>query len=254
MPKRRPSGPRGGSAPKKPRDKKFCERWLVHFDKKLAYTEAGFKANPKNIDGQAGRKLERFMEYLRPFQEAKAREVARLVTLEQEDILKAMSRKAVFDPGEYVERSAEPLLEEIGRGKKKITRVREWHGRPVHAERMKPFTELTPEQRLTVEITGQVGDQITYRLPTHREQHAAQVAIGRQFGMFLDKLIIERHQSRGGHQTLALEGVPTTKLQEITWQLLPFVGQEFASRLGFTLEDIEEAKARVVATQPKRPD
>lgn len=234
-------------APKKEQDKLFCKKYLEHFDRQRAYKEAGFGGPPGIIAQNSARKLNRFEAYLRPLQEAKAREVAKALVLDQETILQAMSRKAVFDPGDYVEKSAEPLLETVKDGKAKVTRTRMWHGKPIYGERMKPFHELTAEQRMTVEITGTVGDQVQYRLPTTREQHMAQVAIGRQFGMFLDKLIIERHQSKGAHNTLQLNDVPTGQLQALTMELLPFVGQEFASRLGFTLEDIEEAKKRVVS-------
>jgi hypothetical protein len=243
------------TTPTRKRDKLFCERWLEHFDNQRAYIEAGFQADrSEKIAYYSARKVNRFMEYLRPLQEAKAREVAKAIVVNQEDILKAMVRKAVFDPGDYVEVDPNPMLETVGKGKNKTTRVRTWNGRPVHAERMKPFHKLTPEQRLTVEITEFIGDQVQYRLPTHREQHAAQVALGRQFGMFLDKLIIERHQARGAHNTLALDDVPTHELQQITLRLLPYVGQDFASRLGFTLEDIEDAKKRIVAEVPMRPN
>lgn len=234
------------AAPKLERDKLFCKKYLEHFDRQRAYREAGFKGSSSLIAQNSARKLNRFEAYLRPLQEAKAREVAKILVLDQDAILQAMSRKAVFDPGDYVEKTAEPLTETVKDGKAKVTRIREWHGKPIYGERMKPFHELTEAQRLTVEITGVVGSQVQYRLPTTREQHTAQVAIGRQFGMFLDKLIIERHNSKGAHNTLQLDNVPTQQLQSLTWELLPFVGQEFASRLGFTLEDIEEAKQRVV--------
>ena len=239
---------RGFNRPRTARDVLFCKKFLEHFDKERAYREAGFIAkNPTTVTAGSSRKLAKFADYIRPLQEAKAREVAKVLVLDQESILQAMSRKAVFDPGSYVEKSAEPLTETVKEGKTEVTRPRLWQGKPLYAERMKPFHELTVEQRMTVEITGVVGDQVQYRLPTTREQHAAQVAIGRQLGMFLDKLIIERHNSKGANNTLQLQNVPTAQLQNLTFELLPFVGQELASRLGFTLEDIEEAKKRVVS-------
>jgi hypothetical protein len=235
-------------APKKERDKLFCKKWLEHFDKDRAYREAGFKSKALALSTLASKKLNRFMEYLRPLQEAKAREVAKLLVVNEEQILQAMSRKAVFDPGDYVEISKEPLTETVKQeGKPDLTRVRTWHGEPIYGERLKPFHKLTPEQRMTVEIIETVGEQIRYRLPTIREQHQSQVALGRQFGMFIEKLILEHRAAKSAHNTLALTNVPTTELQQMTFNLLPYVGQEFASRLGFTLEDIEEAKKRVVS-------
>lgn len=233
--------------PKNDRDKLFCKRWLETFDTRRAYAEAGFRGSKGSITINAPRKLAQFMEYLRPFQEAKAREAAKILLVDQEQVLTAMSHKALFDPGDFVERSAEPLTVTVKEGKRKVTRTRLWDGKPVFGGRMKPFFDLTPEQRLTVQITGVVGEEIQYRLPNTREQHTAQIAIGRQFGMFLDKLIIERSQAKGAHRELDIKDAPTSALKQLTLDLLPFVGQEFASRLGFTLEDIEEAKKRVVS-------
>lgn len=240
-------------APTTERDKLFCRRWLESFDKDRAYREAGYKAGPKDVAKLASRKLSRFAEYLAPLQEAKAREVVKAIVIDQEIILKEMARTAVFDPGEYIETTAEPVIEQVKVGKKKVQRILTWDGQPVYGSRMKPFERLTPEQRMTVEVTGIVGNRVEYRLPTIRERTQAQVHLGRQYGMFIERLIIERRNSMAASGREDFEGVPTPELQNLRMNLLPYVGQEFASRLGFTLEDIEEAKKRIVAEVPAKP-
>jgi hypothetical protein len=229
--------------PRTDRDRKFCERWLVHFDHKRAYKEAGFSMNRAG-PAEAAKKLEQFTEYLRPFKEAKAREVAKVLVVEQEDVLKAMSRKAVFDPGDFVETSDTAKTQTVSDPEtgELIEQPVVWEGKPIFASRLKPFESLTSEQRQTVEIVADSGGEVRYRLPSIREQHTHLISLGRQYGMFIEKLITERHLHRHNHAHMQLDGVPTAKLEDLTLELLPYVGAEFATQLGFTQQDIEEAR------------
>lgn len=232
--------------PRDDRERKFCERWLVHFDHVRAWREAGYKFPEKNSGSHTARAvklLERLSPYLKPFQEAKAREIAKKMVVDDEQVLLSMSRKAVFDPGDFVETAATPKTRVFaGDDGKEKTETVEWYGKPVFAARLKPFHELTPEQRMSVEIVGDSGGEVRYRLPDVKEQHQYLTSIGRQFGMFLEKLITERHYHRHSHAHLDLKEVPTAELQQLTKKLLPYVGQEYASQLGFTPEDIEDAR------------
>lgn len=226
------------------REHKFCRLWLEHFDHRKAYEQAGYsiKHNPAQLSAKL---LERFTEYLRPLREQKARVLAERLVLDQEGILKTMARKAVFDPGDFVETSAKPIeYEEKVKEGKSVMKVREWHGQPVFASRLKPFHALTAEQRMAVEIVSDSGGEVTYRLPNAREQHTYLTSIGRQMGLFHEKLIMERHYHRHNHAHLELDNVPTNRLQALTHELLPYVGVEFAQQLGFTQEEIEEAAKR----------
>jgi hypothetical protein len=117
---------------------------------------------------------------------------------------------------------------------------------------MKPYSDLTPEQQAVVEITSQEGDRIRYRLPSIREQHMYFTSIGRQFGLFAEKLILERHNHQHTHQHLTFEGVPSTKLVSLTRQLLPLVGLEFAQTLGYTAEDVEAASKDEGVLMPEK--
>lgn len=222
-------------------ERKFCERWLHHFDHVRAYKEAGFK-NTRNNAQMAAKLLERLDKHLRPLREAKAREVAKLLTASDEDVLKAMSAKAVFNADDFVEVATSPKTRTIKIGDKESIEPIEWDGQPVFASRLKPWEKLTPDQKRTVEVIGDSGGEVRYRLPNTREQHQYLTSVGRQYGMFLEKIIQEKHFHRHQHQHLEIEAMPTAKLQSLTAQLLPFVGQEFASQLGFTPDDIETAR------------
>lgn len=228
--------------PRTDRDRLFCERWLIHFDKDRAYREAGF-AGGAGMGKRALDKLERFAEYLRPLREAKAKLVAERLMVDSQQVLEGMVKKVFFDPTTFYERTEKPLTELVKvLGKdEKVEQVSMWHGKPVYGERMKPYSELTPEQQAVVEITSEAGDRIRYRLPSIREQHTYFTSIGRQFGMFAEKLILERHNHNHQHHTLDFTGVPTQKLFALQRQLLPLVDPEFARLLGYTPQDVEDA-------------
>lgn len=228
--------------PQTERDKAFCERWLIHFDKDRAYKEAGFKWGRQG-GNQALNKLERFADYLRPIREAKAKLIAERLAIDSEQVLQGMVKRVFFDPTSFFERSQQPLthMVKLAGAKEKSEQPRTWHGAPVYAERLKPYSELTPEQRAVVEIVSDTGDQLRYRLPTIREQHTYLTSLGRQFGMFAEKLIVERHNHKHQHHHLDFANVPTAKLNALTRQMLPLVDAEFAQMLGYTPEDVAEA-------------
>jgi Terminase small subunit len=242
--------------PQTDRDKVFCERWLIHFDKDRAYKEAGFTTTSNRAGNLALNKLERFADYLRPIRDAKAKIVAERLMIDADQVLQGMVKKVFFDPTSFYERSPQPLTHMVAvEGKKeKVEQVRTWHGSPVYGERLKPYSDLTPEQRAVVEITSDAGEQLRYRLPTIREQHTYLTSLGRQFGMFAEKLIIERHQHKHQHHHLSFNDVPTAKLNALTRQMLPMVDMEFAQMLGFTPEDVAEAAKDegVVMTVPEK--
>lgn len=239
--------------PRNDRDRLFCERWLTHFDKDRAFREAGFAQN-RSAGHNALKKLERFAEYLRPLREAKAKIVAERLAVDSEAVLQGMVKKVFFDPTTFYERSSAPLTEWVReQGKKEKTeRVRLWDNKPVYGERMKPYSELTAEQRAVVEITSAAGEQIRYRLPSIREQHTYFTSIGRQFGMFAEKLILERHNHQHVHAQLDFANVPTTKLLSITRQLLPLVGLEFAQTLGYTADEVAAAAREDGVLMPEK--
>jgi hypothetical protein len=229
---------RNSGFPKTDRDKLFCERWLLHFDTARAYKEAGFI---NHTGSEALNKLERFADYLRPIHDAKAKLVAERLMIDSEGVLQKMKAQVFFEPGDFYERSSEPLTKTVTVKRKKVEQVVTWDEQPVYGERLKPYSDLTSAQQAVVEITSTAGDRIHYRLPTISERHQYLSSLGRQFGLFADKLIIERHKHQHVHTHLNFEGVPTVKLNRLTRQLLPLVGLEFAQTLGYTAEDMDAA-------------
>ncbi len=234
--------------PRTPRDKKFCDRWLIHFDHVRAYKEAGFggSKDKRNYSTHALAKLRRFEDYLRPLQQAKAQVVAKRLTVSSEDVLDQMTRAATFDPREFLEVSDEPIMKKVKDEKGQETeQISLFAGRPRYASRLRPLHELTAEQAAVVQVIGQVGDEVIYRLPTVRERHAALTSVGRQLGIFLDKVIWESHQYRHRSFSLQVEQMPTDKLTGAVRQLLPFVGPDFAAQLGFSQEEVAEAITQI---------
>jgi len=232
----------------------FCERWLIHFDKDRAYSEAGF--NPRSMGGTGpGIMLERFAEYLRPIREAKIKLMAQRLVVDSDKIIAGMSQKVFFDPTTFYERASKPIMEwvDVPGCKLEVERVVTWDDKPVYEERLKPYSDLTPEQQAVVQITSTKGGRIHYRLPTIAEQHTYLTTLGRQLGMFAEKIILERHNHQHTHQHLSFDGVPTGKLQALTRQMLPLVGLEFAKQLGYTEAEVEAAalEETVIATQQK---
>lgn len=228
--------------PQSDQEKKFCERWLIHFDKDRAFREAGY-ANTAGAGNRALSMLEKFADYLRPIREAKAKIIAERLAIDSDQVLQGMVKQVFFDPTSFYERSTEPLTESVKEKghKEPMERVKMWHGKPIYAERLKPYSDLTPEQRAVVELTGELAGRIQYRLPTIREKHMYLTSLGRQFGMFSEKIIFERHNHKHTHHHVSFEGVPTQKLARLTQQMLPLVELEFAQSLGFTLDDVEAA-------------
>lgn len=241
------------TAPQNEADKLFCERWLIHFDKDRAWREAGFSWNAA-AGTAALNKLHKFAEYLRPIREAKAKLIAERLVVDSDQILQGMVKKVFFDPTTFYERTTEPLtqLVKVANQKDKVEQVITWDGQPVYGERMKPYSDLTQEQREVVEITSAAGERISYRLPTIREQHTYFTSIGRQFGMFADKLIMERHNHQHQHHHLDFTDIPTAKLTRLTQQLLPLVDVEFAQLLGYTPEEREAAAKEDGVLMPQK--
>lgn len=234
----------------------FCERWLIHFDKDRAYTEAGYSRTSNGGTG-AGAMLERFAAYLRPIREAKIKVMATRLAVDTEKIIAGMSQKVFFDPAAFYERASTPEVEwvSVPDCKLQVERVVTWDGKPVYAERLKPYSDLTADQQAVVQITNADGGRIKYRLPNIAEQHQYLTSLGRQLGMFAEKLIVERHNHKHTHAHLEFTGVPTQKLAALTRQMLPLVGLEFAKQLGYTAADIAAATAEdaVIAVVDNTP-
>jgi hypothetical protein len=181
-------------APQTEGEQLFCERWLIHFDKDRAMREAGLSTTA-NGGTRAGAMLDRFAEYLRPIREAKVKLMAERLAVDAEKIVAGMSQKVFFDPTSFYERASKPRVEwvDVPGCKLEVERVVTWDDKPVYDERLKPYSDLTAEQQAVVQITSTEGGRIKYRLPTIAEQHQYLTTLGRQLGMFAEKIIMERH-------------------------------------------------------------
>ena len=245
-------------SPRDARDKLFCERWLEHFDHIRAYQEAGFKGTRTKLSVRAKNKLERFAAYLTPLQQAKAQIVAQKVVTSQDDVLKAMARVAFVNPLEYYVKTDFPVTRKR-KVKEKIndvvveTEVEEpvvVAGCTIYQVRAKQINELTPEQLSAVEVhhhprTG----ELTWRLPDLHIRTVNRKMLGQNVGLFLEKVILQ-NQTNTTNVQLNVQAIPSDKLTELVHELLPLVGAEFAQFLGFTMEEIEAAKPRVIEHQP----
>lgn len=236
------------------RDVKFCARWLEHHDARRAYREAGFVTAPNN-DSKGKEKVKKFWPYLEPLMAAKARVVAERIGVTNDTVLREMAAKALYNPGDYLEVSPETLTytkkdEKTGL---EVKVDQTWFGKKQREVRYKPLEELTVEQLRAVEIITGPGGRLSYRLPTVREQHQYLQSLGRQMGMFMDKIILENRQTLHQHAHLHLENVPTAMLEQLRTQLLPLVGEDFARQLGFTPQEVEEAAKSIGVLMPERP-
>lgn len=239
--------------PRDDRDRLFCEKWLEHFDHTRAYIEAGFATHTgegstakkkgvySNTTSRALKKLQSFWTYLEPLRMEKARAVAQQVVLNAADVLDIMGRHAKIAVQEFIEPNPTALTESVKNASGEwVTQPLLEDGKPVYGTRLKPIERLTPEQASIVQVTGQEGGHVRYRLPTIRERQGFLVALGRQMGLFLDKIIMETHNHQHQHAHLHLEDVPTAKLKELSAQLMPLVGRDFAAQLGYTADEIDQ--------------
>jgi hypothetical protein len=239
--------------PKLPRDVKFCQRWLEHHDAFRAYREAGYPPARNNMS-KAKVKVTKFWPYLEPLMQAKARVVAEKIGVTNDTVLREMASKALYNPGDYLEVSPEPIsyTERDPITGKDVTKEDKWFGKSKREVRYKPLEELTADQLRAVEIVAGPGGRLSYRLPTIREQHQYLTSLGRQMGMFMEKIILENRQTLHQHAHLHLENVPTEMLEQLRTQLLPLVGADFARQLGFTPAEVEEAAKTLGVLMPDK--
>lgn len=237
------------SAPKKPRDIKFCERYLDHFDVDRAYKEAGFSVRGASVRKIARKKLQAFAEYLLPLQKKKTEAMAKVATVGAAEIIEALEAVAFPKIEEYLIKDSEPIKVKHQDGDKVVVEDLIVNGEKVYRTLYKPLHELTPKQLLAVEIFTSMSGHPVYKLPTPKVRHQYIESLGKQLGMFMDKLILQRQDIIHQHAHLHLGSVPTERLESAVRNLLPIVGPEFARQLGFTAEEYEEASEGVVVTQ-----
>ncbi len=204
---KRGHGKKQAGWPTNERDKKFCERWLVHHDHQKAVAEAGF-AN-KNHREVGVQKLQRFRPYLERMLPKVELEVAKKIAIERGDILEAIARIGAANPQDYIKPfsviNAETQMLEQG-----------WT--------MKLLHELTRDQAAaldTVFYSPTLGG-MGYTLPTARTRLSALSTLGEQAAGFTKK------PDSTIHQHLHFHTIPLEKIRAAKQMFLQLVSQEEA--------------------------
>jgi hypothetical protein len=224
------------------RDKKFCDRWLAHYDHNRAYVEAGFSAKSRRRYHLAKAKLKRFTAYLRPFQEAKAQQVGTQLALNEGDVLETMKAIAFANIQDYYVKTSEPLVNKVADKDGNVTLEPVlFDGKPVYRMDPKPLYELTREQAMGVEPVYAFGRLVGYQTASFKVRHQYLESLGKNLGLWLEDLVKRRENERYKHMHLHLEKVPTEKIVEIEQLLIAVVGPEFARSLGISAEEIAAA-------------
>lgn len=215
----------GVEVPTNPVDRKFCTRWLVHKDHNLAARESGMAASSVR-QGQAKKRLLKYLPYLVQQLERREMAVAAQMALDQKDILNQMVAIGFANAQDYVKQ----VETKDEKGVIKITHVR------------KPLTELTREQAAAVSnVMFQPDGTITYSLPDEKSKHPYLKDLGQHLGLFHPKLI-EQHRHAHLHRTLDFKGMDTDKLALVEQQLIEALGEEGRRMLGIIEGEFEEVQ------------
>lgn len=213
----------GMRVPTRPLDVKFCERWLVHKDHKLAGLQCGMsKASVKN--NTTHRKLKQFLPWLSMQMEKREEKVADKFAIKQEDIIEEMKNIAFANVQDYI-LQREVKDEATG----KITTISE----------RKPVMELTRGQAAALsKVTFNPDGTVTYELPDEKSKHPYLKDLGQHLGLFHPKLIQE-HRHAHMHAAIDLRDVDTAKLAEFESTLVAALGQQQGKRILGILDDVE---------------
>lgn len=139
----------------------FCERWVVHHDHNLAYTEAGFKYDTAG----AIRKLQAMRPYIEKMAAKVEKRVVGELAYERKDILDAMANIGLANILDY--------YEEI----RTIDSETKWESRRLQ---LKPLTSLTRAQAHAIDnvtIDSRTG-RATYTIPDVKAKLKALETVG----------------------------------------------------------------------------
>lgn len=206
--------------PSTDRDKKFCERWLVHHDHNKAYLEAGFVPTRS---GGGLKKLAQYRKYLERNLPRVEIQVAKQIAYERVDILAAIANVGYANVLDYIEpfETVDPETQMLHQ---------HWTLKPLH--------KLTREQAAAIDevhydsVTGRLG----YTLPSAKTRLSALTTLGEQAANF---------KKKGGdiHAHLHLgENIPMEEILAAKAMLAKLVGPEVVREvLGWSESDQEQA-------------
>lgn len=185
----------------------FCERWLTAKDHTVVADQMGIS----RVRGLRWRR--KFTGYLVKQIDRLAVEVTKKIAYDATDVLQAMAAVSFCNPLDFLVRKE---------GNK-------W--------RWKRMEELTFQQATLVHSVEVTEDgRVNYKLPTAKMKFINQQALGKNLGLFDDKLIQEfRHKHL--HTHLEFKAVSTDKMQQLEQLLLEALGPEAQRLLGIQQEE-----------------
>lgn len=210
----------GQRMPKGEREQKFCEHWLEHFDPIRAYKQAGYAVN-SSMNRRSLELYRKFSHYLEKLRAVKGKELAKRLAIRETDILEEIAALGFANVQDYVEVYTE-------NGKELLRR--------------KPIMQLTRGQASAVtQVEFHPDGTVTYLLPEPKDKRPALELIGKNFGMFDQKLIAEhRHMSKQRAESIG-GLVSPDKLAMFEKLLIEAIGDRAAqSFIGYTREVEEE--------------
>lgn len=211
----------GQRMPKGERELKFCEHWLEHFDPIRAYKQAGYAFSSSN-NRRALELYRKFSHHLEKLRAVKTKELAKRLAIRETDILEEIAALGFANAQDYVE-----VYEEDGK----------------QLLRRKPIMQLTRGQASAVtQVEFHPDGTVTYLLPEPKDKRPALELIGKNFGMFDQKLIAEhRHMSKQRAESIG-GLVSPDKLEMFERMLIEAIGDRAAQNfIGYTREVDEES-------------
>lgn len=210
--------------PQSDRDRKFCEAWLSHFDCAKAYVEAGFKSNAHDY-ANGVKKYAKYAPFLQKLAEGRKAQVGAQTGLKDADIINAMVGIAFCNPQDYFEEVE--VLDEKGVATVEL--------RPIPVMRLKPHLA----QALS-KVTF-LGKMAIYSLPSTKDKLGALTSLGKNFGMFLDAVIQQKHLHIHQHKHLDFKGVPAERLADLEGELIEIMGPQAYVMLGLPAPEVKDA-------------
>lgn len=203
--------------PRTEQERMFCEHWLRSHNPSAAAKSVGISSYNK-----VGRRWrEKFADYLGRRTVSVEREVSKAIAYDQQDILNEMAAIGFANPLDYVVKTTE-----------------EKDGKVVEGYAFKPLEELTRFQAAAVSNVRIVGGKVQYRIPGTADKHRYLFDLGKNLGLFDDKLIQEfRHKHLHAH--IDFSQLPQEQLQSLEQILIGAVGPEASRLLGLQPQPLE---------------
>lgn len=196
----------------------FCEHYLRSHDQNQAAKAAGYVSYYSN-----GPRLRRqFAAYLAKRSLKVEKQIAKAIAYDQQDLLNEMASIAFANPQDYIIK----VLALVG-------------DQQVQIDALRPIETLTRAQAAAIKKVAVVNGVATYELPDLTDKYQYLFALGKNLGLYHDKLIQEfRHQHLHAH--VDFKDLPADKLQTLERLLVDAIGPDARRLLGIQPEPREE--------------